>query len=52
MRSLASLCKRAKPVKEITFTLLIFRPLIVLLGKKTTTTTTKKKSIVSIKVLC
>ena len=34
MRSLASLCKRAKPVKRITFTLLIFRPLIALLGKK------------------
>ena len=34
MRSFASLCKRAKPVKGITFTLLIFRPLIALLGKK------------------
>ena len=43
MRSLASLCKRAKPVKRITFTLLIFRPLIALLGKKKTTTTTTTK---------
>ena len=34
MRSLASLFKRAKPVIGITVTLLIFRPLIALLGKK------------------
>lgn len=44
MRSLASLFKRAKPVIGITVTLLIFRPLIALLGKKKTTTTTKRAS--------
>ena len=52
MRSLASLCKRAKPVKGITFTLLIFRPLIALLGKKKQQQQQQKEHRLNKKVLC